>query len=80
MAMRSVTKLGEMGDRIAYLAAIEAMIGAQAVDLRPPDVLATLGEGARRAYDAVRSRVAFLDHDRPPGPDIDVLAAWVAAQ
>ena len=79
MAMRSVTKLGEMGDRLAYIAAIEAMIGAQAVDLRGPDVKATLGEGAQRAYAAVRSRVAFLDNDRPPGPDIDALAAWVAA-
>ena len=79
MAMRSVTKLGEMGERLAYLAAIEAMIGAQAVDLRTPDVRATLGEGARRAYTAVRERVAFLDDDRPLGPDIDTLTAWVAA-
>jgi len=78
MAMHSVTKLGEMRERLAYLAAIEAMIGAQAVDLREPDVRATLGRGARRAYAAVRERVAFLDNDRPPGPDIDALAAWAA--
>jgi histidine ammonia-lyase len=78
MAMRSVTKLGEMCERLAYVAAAEAMIAAQAVDLRPPDVRATLGEGARRAFTAVRERVAFLDNDRPPGPDIDALAAWVA--
>jgi histidine ammonia-lyase len=79
MAMRSVTKLGEMGERLAYIAAIEAMIGAQAVDLRAPEVRSTLGEGARRAYTAVRDRVTFLDDDRPPGPDIDALATWVAA-
>ena len=79
MAMRSVTKLGEMVDRLAYVAAIEAMIAAQAVDLREPAVLPTLGKGARRAYMAVRRRAAFLDNDRPLGPDIDALAAWVAA-
>ena len=36
MAMRCVTKVGEMRERLAYLAAIEAMIAAQAVDLRDP--------------------------------------------
>lgn len=76
MAMRCVTKVGEMRERLAYLAATEAIIAAQAVDLRAPDVLATLGEGARRAYAAVRDRVAFLDDDRPLGPDIETVAAW----
>ena len=79
MAMRCVTKVGEMRERLAYLAAIEAMIGAQAVDLREPDVRATLGEGAARAYAAVRDRVPFLDDDRPLGPDIEKVAAWVGA-
>jgi len=80
MAMRSVTKLGEMTERLAYLAAIEAMIAAQAVDLRVPDLRPTLGVGARRAYDEVRRRVPILDEDRPLGPDIDVVAAWVAGR
>jgi histidine ammonia-lyase len=79
MAMRCVTKLGEMRERLAYLAAIEAIIAAQAVDLRAPEVRATLGAGARRAYAAVRDRVAFLDDDRPLGPDIEVVAAWLTA-
>ena len=80
MAMRSVTKLGEICERLVYVAGAEAMIAAQAVDLRAPEVRATLGEGARRAYAAVRERVAFLDDDRPPGPDIEAIAAWVAAR
>jgi len=80
MAMRSVTKLGEICERLVYVAGAEAMIAAQAVDLRAPEVRATLGEGARRAYAAVRERVAFLDDDRPPGLDIEAIAAWVAAR
>jgi histidine ammonia-lyase len=78
MAMRCVTKVGEMRERLAYLAAIEAMIAAQAVDLREAEVRATLGAGARRAYTAVRDRVPFLDDDRPLGPDIEVIAGWLA--
>ena len=78
MAMKSVTKLGEMTERLAYLAAIEAMVAAQAVDLRGSEVRARLGDGARRAYAEVRSRVSVLDEDRPLGPDIDAIAAWVA--
>lgn len=79
MAMRSVTKVGEMRERLAYIAAIEAIVAAQAVDLREAGMQATMGEGARRAYAAVRDRVAFLDNDRPLGPDIETVAAWLAA-
>ena len=64
MAPRSVAKLDEMRERLVHLIAIEAVIAAQAVDLRPPDVRSTLGAGARRMYDGVRARSAFLDDDR----------------
>ncbi len=79
MAMKCVTKLDEMGRRFTWLAAIEAVIAAQAVDLRPPEVRATLGSGARRIYDGVRARVEFLDDDRPLSPDFEAVAAWMAA-
>jgi histidine ammonia-lyase len=79
MAMRCVTKVGEMRERLAYLAATEAIIAAQAIDLRAPEMRATVGEGARRVYAAVRDRVAFLDEDRPLGPDIEAFAACLAA-
>ena len=79
MAMKCVTKLDEMRARLTYVAAIEAIIAAQAVDLRSPDVAANLGAGARGAYEAVRERVAFLDDDRPLGPDIENVAAWLRA-
>jgi histidine ammonia-lyase len=79
MAMHSVMKIDEMAKRLVYLAAIEGVIAAQAVDLRAPEVGATMGEGARATYDAVRERVAFLDNDRPLGPDIEKVADWLRA-
>jgi histidine ammonia-lyase len=78
MALKCVTKLDAMRERLAYLAAIEAIVAAQAVDLRGPDVRASLGQGARRVYEVVRSRVEFLDDDRPLGPDFETVAAWLA--
>jgi histidine ammonia-lyase len=78
MAPRSVAKLGEMRERLLQLVAIEAVIAAQAVDLRGPDVMRSLGAGAHRAYDAVRERAAFLDHDRSLAPDFEAVAAWLA--
>jgi len=77
MALRCVTKLDEMRERLAYLAAIEALVAAQAVDLRSPEVHATLGAGARRMYEGVRSRAAFVEDDRPLGPDFETVAAWL---
>jgi histidine ammonia-lyase len=77
MALKCVTKLGDMRVRLAYLAAIEAVIAAQAVDFRAPEVRATLGQGARRIYDGVRARVAMLDDDRPLGPEFEAIATWL---
>jgi len=53
-------------------------IAAQAVDLRPAEVRASLGTGARRIYDGVRERVAILDDDRSLAPDFEAVAAWLA--
>jgi len=54
------------------------MVAAQAVDLREID-LAQLGAGVRVTYAAVRRHAAFLDEDRPLGPDADRIAAAIAA-
>ena len=78
MAPRSVAKLDEMRERLVHLIAIEAVIAAQAVDLRPADVRSTLGAGARRMYDGVRARSAFLDDDRSLAPDFEAVAGWIA--
>ena len=83
MALKCVAKLQDMRERLAYLAAIEAVIeaviAAQAVDLRPPEVRATLGQGAGRIYAGVRERAPLLDEDRPLGPDIERVAGWLLA-
>ena len=77
MALGTVEKLAELLERIRYVVAIELGVAAQAVDLRELDV-ATLGAGARIAYARVRETVAFLDGDRPLGPDVDALALRIA--
>ena len=75
MAMNVVDKTRAMIDPIVYIAAIEALIGAQAVDLRgealPRDAL---GIAPRALREALRGRVPMLDHDRPVGPDIEIAA------
>jgi len=80
MAPRSVAKLDEMRERLAAIVAIEAVIAAQAVDLRPAEVRSTLGSGARRTYDGVRARCAFLDDDRSLAPDFEAVAGWFGSE
>ena len=80
MALKCVTKLDAMRERLAYLVAIEAVVATQGVDLRASEVRATLGHGARRVYDGVRERVTFLDEDRPLGPDFEAVAAWLGVR
>jgi histidine ammonia-lyase len=77
MALSVVEKLNEIVERARYVVAFELMVAAQAVDLREVD-LAQLGAGARVAHAAVRRHAAFLDEDRPLGPDADRIAAAIA--
>lgn len=75
MTPRVVAKTGEIVDRLRFLTALELIAAAQAVDLRK---LKTIGKGAREAHAMVRSACAFLDEDRPLGPDIEAVAAKIA--
>ena len=54
-------------DNLYYMAAIELMHAAQAVDLRDHPVL---GEGTRDFFDAYRNVVPYLDNDRNMSEDI----------
>ncbi len=77
MVMNVVEKTVAMIEPLHYLAAIEALIAAQAVDLREPSPRALLGHGATRLYAALRAQVTMLDGDRPLGPDIEAAARIV---
>jgi len=54
--------------------ALEALVAAQAMDLRSPLEPAA---GTRAARDAIRARVAFLDADRELGADIGAVTELV---
>ncbi len=64
-------------DNLYYMAAIELMHAAQAVDLRDHPVL---GEGTRDFFEAYRKVVPYLDNDRNMSEDIqksyDFLKSW----
>jgi len=50
-----------------WLIAIEALVAAQAVDLRKPK---SLGRVAKLLHSAIRATVAPLHDDRATGPDV----------
>jgi histidine ammonia-lyase len=54
--------------------ALEALAGAQALDLRAP---LSPGPATRALHDLVRSRVPFVEHDREFGPDIEATVELV---
>ncbi len=62
-------------DRMRYLAAIELLVAAQAVDLR--GVAGDLGGPMQRLYGFVRDVSAPIHADRPLGRDIETLAERV---
>lgn len=78
MAANVVAKTAAMVPNLRYLAAIELLTAAQAIDLRETDPT-TLGAGAGAAYAAVRNRVPMLDEDRPLGPDAEAVATLIVA-
>ncbi len=63
----------EILDNVRIVVAVELVTAAQAVDLRQsgPE---RLGRGTAAAYRQIRSRVRFLEHDRPLTPDIEAVA------
>jgi len=73
MALRVVEKAAQIIGRVRLLAAIELMVAAQALDLRP----VPLGASMRSAYQAVRGVVAKLGEDRVTGPDIERIASLI---
>ena len=67
MGMTAARHAREVVSNAEVVIALEALVAAQALDLRAP-LEPAAGTGAAR--DAIRARVAFLNADRELGPDI----------
>ncbi|WP_353632229.1 aromatic amino acid lyase [Pseudomonas canadensis] len=72
-AMAVVDKTRRLTERVLWLASIELIVAAQAVDLRGA---LRLGQGVRLVHQAVRSQVAHLDEDRSGSVDVLALATF----
>lgn len=73
-ALAVVDKTRRLTERVLWLASIELIVAAQAVDLRGP---LRLGQGARQVHEAVRSQVAHLDQDRSGSVDVLALSTFL---
>jgi histidine ammonia-lyase len=75
MATATVEKTAGIVTRLRLLAALELIVAAQAVDLRPGP---SLGRGTAAIHTAVRALVPRLEEDRPAAPNIAAVAAFIA--
>jgi histidine ammonia-lyase len=73
MGWTSGLKLRRLVDHTATVLGIEAMVAAQAIDLREPDP----APGTGAALAGIRSRIPFLDRDRDLSGDIAAATALV---
>jgi histidine ammonia-lyase len=67
-------------EHVERILAIEALVAAQALDLRLADPAmdgAKPGAGVAEALGRIRVRVSHLDGDREPGPDLAIATAMV---
>jgi histidine ammonia-lyase len=76
MAMGAAVKLRRVVANVRRVLAVELMCAAQGIDLRAPLRPAV---PLRAAHAAVRARVPQLVADRVLSPDIETLAAAIAA-
>jgi histidine ammonia-lyase len=74
MGATSALQLREIVDRAEHVLAIEGLCAAQGLDFRAP---LRPGAGIAAAHAAIRRRVAHLEEDRPPAPDIAAVRTLV---
>ena len=74
MGMTAARHAREIVANAEIVIALEALVAAQALDLRAPPEPAA---GTRAARDAIREVVAFLEIDRELGPDIERVTTLV---
>ena len=71
----AISKVADLLEPLRILVAVEALVAAQAVDLRAG---ARLAPPTRRLHEAVRSVVAPLEADREPAPDVERVVSLAA--
>jgi len=76
MGMSGARRLEGMLVNLRYTIAIELLCACQGIDLLAPLQTGTL---AKKAYAAVRAKSGKVTEDRPLAPDIETVAALVAA-
>ena len=77
LTLLAVRKLAGQLVPFNLLVAIEALVAAQAVDLREG---ATWSDACKGLHTVIRSHVPKLDHDREPGPDVMSVHGILASQ
>jgi histidine ammonia-lyase len=75
MSMGAALKAARALDLAMHVTAVEILCACQGIDLLTPLTTSPL---LTRVHDRVRTIVPALSEDRPPAPDIDVIAASVA--
>jgi histidine ammonia-lyase len=73
MATFAARRLRDMIDHTGVIVGIEAMAAAQGIDFLRP---LRSSDAVEREFAQIRSRVAFLAHDRHFAPDIDAMRGW----
>jgi histidine ammonia-lyase len=76
MSMAAALKAARAVDLATHVVAVELLCAAEAIDLLAP---VTTSPPLAAVHAHVRARVAGRDGDRPPSPDIEALAASIAA-
>jgi histidine ammonia-lyase len=73
MATFAARRLADMVNNTAVVVGIEAMAAAQGIELKRPLKSSALIEAE---FNAIRSKVAFLDRDRYLAPDTEAMRLW----
>ncbi len=76
MSMTAALKAAQSVARAREVVAIEILCACQAIDMLAP---LTTSPPLEKIHALVRSRVATLDDDRPPSPDIDAITELIAS-
>lgn len=79
MGATAALKLRQVAENLEQIIALELFCAAQAVDLRRKEIGSAkkLGAGTANVYEAIRSRVPFIEHDEYMKDHIDAVVAIV---